>query len=160
MMKHSRPVPPKGTPEGTVQLGGYIQWFSVSLHVTNKNLIPEDISSLLSVQPTQQYTQGLPILRDDGSIKRTPKFGRWSMKIKPSDTDEWDVNEVVKNVLTKLPNKISIWEQVSNLGTIHLSIGLNMLSNNQEFMLDIELITILAERKIYITFDIYDQSYN
>lgn len=154
-MKRSRPSPPSDAPQGTVTLGGPLGWFSASLNVTSDSLLPEEITRIFGIEPIESQTKGIPLLREDGSVKRVPRFGRWSIKIKPSQTDEWDINEVIAELLTCLPESQEIWRQVAQLGKIQISLGLSLEGSNQEFVLEPDLLRFLGERQISIYFDIY-----
>ena len=153
-MKRPRPTPPLDAPPGTVALGGAIEWFSVALQVSSETLDPEDVARLLGA-PTESQRNGLPILRDDGSILRIPRFGRWSRKIKRAQTDEWDVSEVIRALFSDLPAAPAIWEEVAKLGSIRVSLGLSMTSESQDFAFDTDLIQLLANRRTSVWFDVY-----
>ena len=154
-MKRPRPSPPADMPAGTVTLNVPIPWFSVALHVTSVSLDPNDVSRWFGVEPTESYTKGVPILRPDGTVQRVPKFGRWEIKVKPSATDEWDLNEVIADLLRPLPQDNGIWERVAQLGTLELSVGLELTERNQEFALEHDLLKLLGERRIRCWVDVY-----
>ena len=154
-MKRARPSPPANVPPGTVTLTVPIGWFSVALHVSSPDLVPADVGRLLGAEATTSQTRGVAIPRPDGGTKRMPKFGRWSVVIKPADTDEWDVNEVVRELLGRLSPDLSVWERVAELGHLQLSVGLTLTRDNQEFMLEHDLLHALGERRIRMWFDVY-----
>lgn len=154
-MKKSRPQPPSDVPQGTTTLGGPLGWFSASLYVTSDSLLPEEITRIFGVEPTESQIKGVPLLREDGSVKRIPRFGRWSIVLKPSQTDEWDINEVITELLSCLPEPQEIWSQVAQLGNIQISLGLSLEGSNQEFVLKPNLLRFLGERQILVNFDIY-----
>ncbi|MEQ1742600.1 MAG: DUF4279 domain-containing protein [Candidatus Nitrotoga sp.] len=158
-MKHPRPSSPSDAPPGTVTLGGGpIGWFSAALHVTANELCPEEVSRLFGVEPTACQTKDVPLRREDGSTKRVPKFGRWTHSLKSAQTDEWDIEAVIEELLGYLPQKLEVWRQVAALGAIRISVGLALSSGNEEFELDPELMQFLGERNIGIYFDVYGES--
>ena len=154
-MKRPPPSPPFDAPPGTVTLGGPLGWFSAALHVTSENLAPDAITLLFSAEPTACQTKGVPILREDGTSRHIPQFGRWTTKMKSSQTDEWDINEVITELLARLPESLEIWHQVARLGCIRISLGLAMVRSNEDFVLEPELLRYLGERQVQIYFDIY-----
>lgn len=158
-MKQPRPTPPKDAPLGTVTLGGPIGWFSVALHITGDDLQPEVVSGLLGVQPTASQSKGIPLLRDDGTTKRVPRFGRWTLQIRIGETDEWDIEEVIRTLMARLPSKVETWKALPAQGRIHLSVGLSLSTSNQEFSLAPDVLLMLGERGIRLDFDVYDKEF-
>lgn len=158
-MKIPRPTPPLDAPPDIVWLGGAIGWFSLSLHVTADELNPEVISALFKVAPTESQFKGVPRLRADGTHKRTPKFGHWTLKIKSTETDEWDIEEVIRMLLAQLPSELGTWREVAAHGAIHLSVGLSLNSSNQGFSLAPDLLEFFGERGVGLNFDVYDKEF-
>lgn len=154
-MKRPRSSPPKNAPLGTVWLGGPLGWFSAALHVTSPMLLPEEVTRLFGIEPTESQTKDVPILRPDGTVKRVPKFGRWSTILTPATSDEWDLNEVVSELLRRLPQDSEVWERVATLGDLQISLGLELAGSNQEFVLEPGLLRLLGERQIQVYFDVY-----
>jgi len=132
-------------------------WFSASLHITAEDLIPAEVTRILLVEPTESQTNGVPILRENGSIKRVPNFGRWSISLKPQHTDEWDLNVVIADLLDRLPKTLEIWREVERRGSLHISLGLTLAGSNQEFRLESRLLHFLGERGISVYFDVYTE---
>lgn len=71
-MKRPKPQPASDAPEGTVWFGGPIGWFSISFHITGDDLDPAAISNILGVEPDSSHKKGVPLLRNDGTVKRIP----------------------------------------------------------------------------------------
>lgn len=157
-MKHPRPSPPSDAPPGTVTLGGPIGWFSAALHVTANELHPEEVSRLFGVEPTACQTKDVPLQREDGSTKRVPKFGRWTHSLKSAQTDEWDIEAVIEELLGRLPRELEVWRQVATLGALRISVGLSLSSGNEEFELGPKLMQFLGERNVGIYFDVYAEN--
>ena len=154
-MKHPRPSLPSDAPQGTVALGGPIGWFSAAFHVTADELRPEEVSRLFGVEPTACQTKGVPLQREDGSTKRVPKFGRWTLSVKPDQTDEWGIGAVIEELLVQLPKELEVWRQVAEHGSFRVTLGLALSSGNEEFELSSELTRFLGERNVGVYFDIY-----
>jgi hypothetical protein len=154
-MKRPIPTPPVDAPPGTMQLGGPIGWFSASLHVAEQDLLPNEVTRLIGSEPTEAESRGVPLLRDDGSIRRVPKSGRWSRVIKSQSTDEWDISEVIRLLFHGLATDVSTWREIRKLGKIQVSLGLSLETSNKDFFLDEHLIAFLGERRISIWLDVY-----
>jgi Domain of unknown function (DUF4279) len=152
-MKAARPSAPVDMPAGSVRLGGEIAWFVMSLHVTADNLNPAEVTEILGVQPSRQQTGGAPISPREGAP--AARFGRWSLRMEAAETDEWDVNEAIKELLAQLPSEMDKWKKLAACGSIQLSLGLSMTCENQEFVLAPALLRFLGEREISVWFDIY-----
>ena len=157
-MKRPRPTAPSDAPQGTVRLGGEIEWFSVSLHVTSEELVPERVAELLG-PPTASQSAGVPRVKRDGTAGAAPKFGRWSRTIKRNDTDEWDVAEAIHLLFEGLPSSHETWADVRALGRIGISVGLSLTAPNQEFTLDEELLALLAQRRASLWVDVYGEDH-
>jgi hypothetical protein len=158
-MKNPRPAPPSDAPIGTVTIGGPIGWFSLSLHVTADDLNPDTVSELLRVKPTASQTKSVPLLREDGTVKRIPKFGRWTLQIKAEETDEWDIEEIILALFDRLPSELDTWHKVSAHGIIHLSIGLSLSTSSEGFSLKPDLMVFLGERDVRLDFDVYRKEF-
>ncbi len=159
-MKQPRPAPPNDAPPGTLPLSGEVEWFSASLQVSSVNLIPANVTNLLGAPPTESQTKGVPLLRENGSIQRTPKFGRWCRTIKAAQSDEWDIAEVVRMLFQGLPESPQVWAEVAKEGKIRVSLGLSISSSSQDFLFDCELIQLLARRHASVWFDVYREMGN
>jgi hypothetical protein len=154
-MKRAPPSPPLDAPLGTVSLSCSLGWFSARLHVTSEELIPDEVTKLFGVTPTTSQTKGVAVLGPDGDKKRVPKFGRWSIELTPSQTDEWDINEVINELLAPLPTDAEIWHKVSRRGSLQISLGLLFAHNGDDFFLEPVLLHTLGERGIQVYFDFY-----
>jgi len=154
-VKRTRPQPPVDAPAGTMWFGGPIGWFSVSLSVSADALIPAAVTKLLGVSPQHEQTRGVALLRADGTTKRVPKFGSWVIEVTPKETDEWDVEEAAKELLKRLPDDPEVWRSLSLLGSVRLSIALQLQSANQGFALEAEFCRSLAERNIGLDVHVY-----
>ena len=154
-MKRAKPQPPAGVPEGTKQLGGPIGWFRISLHITSDELDPADVTKCFRIEPSAAQKKGVPLLRPDGTKKRVPKFGRWTLAITPKETDEWDIEEAAWLLMRRLPNGLDTWSQLPSNTRKQLSFGVSLDSWNQEFSLTPEFARYVSERNIELYFDVY-----
>lgn len=155
-MKLPPPTPPSDAPAGTVSLSEPIGWFSVALTVSAEELKPEHISRIFGVEPTRSKTKGVPVLGDDGTPGSVlPRHGSWKLELKKHQTDEWDVEAAVEELLAPLPKDLEIWRPVFEECTLRLSLGLDLNGWNGDFFLQPELLQFLGERRIAVWFDVY-----
>ena len=155
VMKHPRPCAPIDAPPGTVELGGAMDWFSASLHVSSDDLQPTEVTALLGIRPTHFQIRGEALINEDGSLGRVPKYGRWTRAIKRSQTDEWNVAEVVRGLFEGLPTDRGTWDRVASLGWVKVSLGLSLSRDSQDFTFEEDLLQLLADRRASVWFDIY-----
>jgi hypothetical protein len=153
-VKRPYPSSPKW-PANYISFGGPIEWFSISLIVRADDLDPSEITRLFGVTPDETQRKGVPLYRSDGNLKRIPKFGSWTLSLKPSDTDEWDVCEAAKLLLERLPSEMQAWQSLPAGASARMSFGLSLSDFNRGFDLDPELMGLAAARNISFSFDIY-----
>ena len=154
-MKAPKPTIPTCAPEGTVWYGGPIDWFVLRLTITSKDLVPDEVTRLVGRKPDDAWQGGKPLLRQDGSIKRIPKFGHWSLELRPEDTDEWDCGKAMIEILQRLPSDIGLWRILTQQYTVDVTFALVMTSSNKGFELSPEIMKYLGDRGVTAGFDIY-----
>ena len=154
-MKRPPPQPPRNSPEGTTWFGGPIGWFSASVDLIADDLDPDAITRLFSVEPDQSQRKGMPLLKPDGTVKRIPRHGCWSIKLTPKQTDEWDIEQVAWLLLARLPQNIDVWKTIPTSVSVRLSFALSLESVNQGFSVGRELADYVANRNIRLDFHVY-----
>jgi hypothetical protein len=154
-MKAQKPAAPIDAPSGTVEIGGPIDWFSISLNVRGEDLVPEEITKIMRRGPDRAQQKDKPLYREDGSLMRVPRSGRWAAILRPEDTDEWDCGEAMLELLATLPSDPTIWCTLAARYKISFFVGLCMKTASKGFELSPEVMSYLAARKITAGFDIY-----
>lgn len=155
-MKRPRPQPAKDAPEGTVWIGGPVSWFSISLIIRADDLVPEDITGLLLVEPTQTRVKGRPLFERAGAA--IAKFGSWEIALTSEETDEWDVSEAIRLLIGRFSKTSGAWKQLPADAELRLRIGLHLETANQGFSLPPDILRFAADRNIEVEFDIYDRT--
>ena len=130
-VKAPKPTIPRCAPKGTIWYGGPIEWFVLRLAITSKDLVPGEVTSLIGCEPDDAWEGGKPLLWADGSIKRIPKFGHWSLELRPKDTDEWDCGEAMMELLQRLPSDIGLWRKLTERYRVDVTFALLMISHQQ-----------------------------
>jgi hypothetical protein len=151
-MRTPRPLPPKNAPDGTVWFGGPVGWFSVALSLGGEDLDPAQISQILGVEPTRGHAKGDPVAGTDRGVRRN---GAWSRALKPGDTDEWDVGEVIRTLLADFPAPEEQWAQLPAGVSRRLRLGLELATANQGLSLAPDICAWLGQRGITVELDIY-----
>jgi len=154
-MKRPRPQPPKGAPPGTIWFGGPISWFSISLTVRADDLLPADVTRLLLVEPTHSQVKGLP--RSARADAPVTKFGSWTVSLTSAETDEWDVTEAVRLLISRFSQGAAVWKLLPAGAKVCLNFGLHLETTNQGFSLPADILQFAADRNIDIDFDIYTE---
>ena len=154
-MKAPKPTIPCGAPKGTVWYGGPIEWFVLRLTIMSKDLVPSEVSHLIGCEPDDAWEAGKPLLRPNGSIKRIPKFGHWSLELGPKDTDEWDCDEAMMELLRRLPPDLGLWKKLTERYKVNVTFALLMASTNKGFELSPQVMRFLGDRGVAAGFDIY-----
>jgi Domain of unknown function (DUF4279) len=157
-MKAPKPSPPIDVPAGTVQLGGSINWFKITLRILGEDLVPEEITAMMGREPDDAHQKGKPLYRRDGSFMRVPKSGGWRAILLPESTDEWSCGEAMLELLATVPSDLQVWHALAEKYTVELFVGLKMPDSNREFYLSPRILAYLGERKIGVGFDIYHES--
>jgi hypothetical protein len=155
-LEKARPQPPRNAPEGTVWFGGPIGWFSIALTVRATDLLPDEITRLLLVEPTRTQVKGVPVAQRAGP--RVATFGSWTVALTPQETDEWDVSEAIRLLIGRFPKEIAPWRRLPPGAKVRLSLGLALATANQGFSLPSDILRFAADRDIEIDFDIYADS--
>jgi hypothetical protein len=154
-MKQPFPKLPRDAPPGTVWFGGPISWFSISLTIRAVNLVPEDVTRLLLVQPTHSQTAGSPrSTRKDAPIAN---FGSWTVKLTSSETDEWDVAEAARALISRFAQEPAVWKLLPAGAEVRLNFGLHLETRNRGFWLPADILRFVADRNINLDFDIYSE---
>ena len=152
-MKRPRPQPLEGAPPDTVWFRGPISWFSISLIVRADDLVPEDITRLFLVEPTRLQVKGLPVSERAGAP--IARFGFWTVSLTSQETDEWDVSEAIRLLISRFPKESGVWKLLPAGAEVRLSIGLHLETTNQGFSLPSDVLQFAADRNINIDFNIY-----
>jgi hypothetical protein len=91
----------------------------------------------------------------DGSLKYVDRRSVWRLRLKPKDTDEWNVGEAMMTVLRRLPSDIALWQHLTQRYKVDIFVALSMSSTNKGFSLSPEVMKYLGERGIEAGFDVY-----
>jgi hypothetical protein len=135
--------------EPTVEVGGPIDASRAHLCLYGDDLIPDEVSSVLGLQPTEAHRKGDP--------SRTPGhgygIGSWVLTCAVEKPDEPE--NALTSLLNSLPADPELWRELKNRYVIRITLGLTLLSWNRGFTLPAPLLRRIADLGIEIGFDIY-----
>jgi len=155
-MQQPKPTAPSDAPSGTIGLSDEIGWFSASLSVIGESLDPNLITQLLKRSPTKSWRQSSALNGFSKAKGFRQRNGGWQLSIKPAETDEWNINNLIALLLSELPAESSTWDAICELGQPRIAIGLNLAnSQSRDFSIEPDLIKLLAKRNIRLWFDVY-----
>lgn len=137
-----------------------MRWFSIALIIRTEAVTIERLSEILRCQPTDYWQKGVPLYRPDGTVKRIPKFSSWKLQLRPQETDEWNICEATRLLLTRVNDDLEVWREITSGGRAELFFGLDMDERNRGFSLDSELMRYLGERNIEAGFDVYADDFD
>jgi len=135
--------------EPSVEVGGPIDACRAHLCLYGDDLIPDDVSAILHLQPTEAHRKGDP--------SRTPGhvygIGSWVLTCETSSPEEPE--NALMSLLNQLPNDAELWKDLKSRYEIRITLGLTLLARNRGFELSALLLRQVAELGIELGFDIY-----
>jgi Domain of unknown function (DUF4279) len=123
---------------------------SLAFRIFGDDLEPQEVTSMLGIQPTTSYLKGG--IRKGKRRDYAWKTGGWLLE---RDFKGVDVDSAIKTILSELPNDLSCWRRIDERFTMDLYFGLWMSTTNDGFHLDPDTIALLADRRLTVDFDIY-----
>jgi hypothetical protein len=152
--KFDRTLKPRNAPTGTVQIGGgRIDRIHVTLRVYGATLNPASVTKLLKCVPTESAPRRPSTVRDKSGKLKILR-GNWRLSVTSVEARSNDLEEVVWNLLKRLPSNESTWKKLKRY-KLDLFCGLFMEAQNRGFGISPRLCRELSKRSIAIGFDIY-----
>ncbi|MBD2594236.1 DUF4279 domain-containing protein [Nostoc spongiaeforme FACHB-130] len=137
--------------ENLLILGGSVDKTSVCLGVYGEELNPDNISKLLSCQPTQAHHRGA---RQDSNPKYAPyKKGAWLLKLKGSAPIT--AEELIIDLLSRVSTNSILWQELSAIYDAQVRIAIHMKGWNKGFNLTAQTVQRISELGASMVFDIY-----
>jgi Domain of unknown function (DUF4279) len=137
----------------------------VSMRIWGDEVIPQDISKMLGVSPSEAKTKGHEIVRGNtGRVivdpktgkARVAKFGLWLLRAERREPE--DIDSQIREIFSKMSADIAVWQSITKKHRANLSCGLFMRETNEGLSISTESLAILSERGIELWFDIYAPS--
>lgn len=142
-------MPRDGADYIVAEVGGPVDETRVTLGVYGPDVQPEEISALLRCTPTSAHRRG------DARRPGIPPWpqGAWLLTVEgmaPAGPDE-----VVQQLLGRLPDDPAIWAQLAAKHTVRVTFGIFVGAWNRGFELSPAAVRQLAVLGVPIGFDIY-----
>ena len=124
-----------------------------SLRIFGDDLVPEEITDLLGHAPTKSQRKGEEVPLPKAGKFRTATTGGWwlhSNEVEPGDLDSQ-----IDDILSKLTNDVSTWDNISSKHDIDLFCGLFMNESMEGIDISPKNLLALGSRHILLGLDIY-----
>jgi hypothetical protein len=136
------------------EVGGLVDETRLTLGIHGVDVQPEEISAVLGCAPTSAHRRG--DVRRPGS----PPYpqGGWLLTVEgraPTGPDE-----LVRQLLGRLPNDPAVWEQLATRYSVQVSFGVFVGAWNRGFELSTTSLRQLAGLGVPVGFDIYADGEN
>lgn len=132
------------------EVGGLVDETNVAICIYGEELIPEEVSELLGLNPTHAHRKGD---RKKPSSSHVFKTGVWIFELRggaPKGPEELTVA-----LLDRLPPTESVWTELASRYRVELRYGLHLNSWNRGFDISQRVVEKIAEIHATVGFDIY-----
>jgi hypothetical protein len=136
-----------------VEFLAHLDHSAASLRIVGTDLDPEEISGILSCQPTAAYRKGQIVVGKRSGQKSEKKSGLWLLKADKRSPGNLDAQ--IHELFDKLPSDLSIWSFLSAKYSMDLFCGLFMTETNEGLSISPGNLKALGERSILLALDIY-----
>jgi Domain of unknown function (DUF4279) len=123
-----------------------------TLRIIGDSLIPDDVTRMLGMPPSESQTKGEELRGKSGHV-RVAKFGAW--RVHAPETAPADLDVQVTEILSKLTPELSVWRELSTRFDIDLFCGWFMDKENEGIGVSADTLRCLGERGIELSLDIY-----
>jgi hypothetical protein len=107
----------------------------------------------LGCEPSRCQRKGEAVLSANGELKRIARTGSWLLDY-PVAVDV-TIGEAIALLLRTLPAESSVWTSLTSRFTVDLICDVTVRCVNRGFALPPEVLTLVAERGITLSFDIF-----
>lgn len=116
---------------------------------------PEDVSLLLSAQPSSSYRKGDP--HHNPRVKPR-SVSLWSFEA--PEEEPGDLETQIRFIFDALSQDLAVWKELSQKYEVDLFAGLFIREWNEGFSLSVEVMKMLVDRGVEIGFDVYSPSHD
>lgn len=131
----------------------HLQKTSMTLRICGDDLVPDEITALLRVSPTDAQVKGQEIVgRKTGKI-RIAKSGLWLLRA--TDREPGDMDSQIHELLSQMTNDLAIWRSIADRFRVDLFCSLSLRGGNEGLILLPQSLFALGARGIEMGLDIY-----
>ncbi len=138
---------------GKISLMTLIARTTAALRFFGDALEPDVVTALLGKSPTEGRTKGEVIKSETTGRERLARTGYWRFDVE--DREPGDLDGQIAQIFSQLTPDISKWHELSKYQP-DLFVGFFMDESNEMLALNSASMSLLAERGIHLTFDVYD----
>jgi hypothetical protein len=131
-------IPRTGPRNVLAEVGGTIDESGATLCVYGADLQPDEVTALLGVQPTTSFLRGY----EKGPRSPPMRHGGWFLTVRGRAPNGPETQ--VAELLARLPEAGTVWEELNRRYKTSLSIGLHMSGWNKGFDLPRNLATVAS----------------
>ncbi|OCQ91390.1 hypothetical protein BCD64_25420 [Nostoc sp. MBR 210] len=131
--------------------GGEVDECSVSLRFWSDDLVPDEVTDLLGINPTQSYKKG-DIFR--GKVyDQIRKVGFWLYRV--SRCADVSLEDQINTLFDQLPVDIGVWHKLTTKFDADLFCGLWLKRWNRGLDFSPQTLQRISERGLSLSLDIY-----
>ncbi|MBV6865023.1 DUF4279 domain-containing protein [Xanthomonas euvesicatoria] len=132
---------------------GALEYSVATLRFFGDDLVPDEISALLSGSPTASQHKGQERKSKNGVVG-IAKTGSWRLTATRREPE--DLEAQIFEILDQLTQDLSMWAQLSSRYQPDLFCGIFMAKSNDGLALSAKAMLALGQRGISLGLDIYD----
>ena len=124
-----------------------------TLRIMGDDLDPNNITDILGHNPSRKQKKGEILIGKNTGRKREAKFGMWSLSASAQEPGNLDTQ--IPEILGKLNQDITAWNDLARKYDLDLFCGLFMLTEMEGLCIDPKSLLLLGQRNIELALDIY-----
>lgn len=129
---------------------------AATLRFSGDDLDPDEITEKLGATPSRAERKGQTIRGPRSGRERIARTGSWHLTVEHRSPG--DLNAQIKELLKLATDDTSVWRPLSKRYKPDVFCGVFLETLNEGLNLEAETLALLAERGLFINFDIYGQS--
>ena len=126
---------------------------SATFRIGGDDLNPEEITELLSCEPTKIQTKGQIFRSKKSGKERAAKTGMWRLSV--ADYEPANLDSQIVEIFQKLPDDINVWDELASRFDLDIFCGLFLNKTNDVILIAPDPMQILSSRGVTLTLDIY-----
>lgn len=134
---------------------GVLHHSTATLRFFGDDLVPETLTALLGVTPSEASVKGQEIVGRSTGVVRIARTGSWRLNSERREPE--DLESQVFELLGQVTDDLSVWECLSRYKP-NVFCGIFMAGSNDGLPLSARALLSLGQRGIALNLDIYDSS--
>jgi len=132
----------------------HLQRASVTLLISDDDLVPEEVTALLGCEPNTGVRKGDSFVAHNGRAI-TARTGKWHLSTGYREPP--NIDQQITELLGSLPDSLAIWSDLTSRFHCYVSVGLYFADDSWTggFTIEPKTLLMLGERRLAIDFDIY-----